>query len=210
MASRPATGWARLRPPFPMRACWPTSWAAPVCCCIGKPLLRCLSTAIPSRRWLRSAAAEHGIPLIHVGAGQCPKDMSSPEGRHAELTDRLSSLLCCLDPADEQGLHARQMERGPASQAIPSMICPSRTDPACSPLRRQSVMEQPSGNSSRLFFPAGGPPQPRRHPLPAGRIAGPARPAGERPVLLVQHPSALCLFPGAVNRSRTVSASCRP
>ena len=58
------------------------------------------------------AAAEHGIPVIHVGAGQCPKDMSSPEGRHAELTDRLSSLLCCLDPADEQGLHARQMERG--------------------------------------------------------------------------------------------------
>lgn len=25
MASRPATGWARPRPPFPMRACWPTS-----------------------------------------------------------------------------------------------------------------------------------------------------------------------------------------
>ena len=58
------------------------------------------------------AAAEHGIPVIHVGAGQCPEGMSSPEGRHAELTDRLSSLLCCLDPADEQDLHARQMERG--------------------------------------------------------------------------------------------------
>lgn len=25
MTSRPATGWARPRPPFPMRACWPTS-----------------------------------------------------------------------------------------------------------------------------------------------------------------------------------------
>ena len=47
------------------------------------------------------AAAEHGIPVIHVGAGQCPEGMSSPEGRHAGLTDRLSSLLCCLDPADE-------------------------------------------------------------------------------------------------------------
>ena len=58
------------------------------------------------------AAAEHGIPVIHVGAGQCPEGMSSPEERHAELTDRLSSLLCCLDPADEQDLHARQMERG--------------------------------------------------------------------------------------------------
>ena len=58
------------------------------------------------------AAAEHGIPVIHVGAGQRPENMSSSEGRHAELTDRLSSLLCCLDPADEQYLHARQMERG--------------------------------------------------------------------------------------------------
>lgn len=44
------------------------------------------------------AAAEHGIPVIHVGAGQLPRDMNCPEGRHAGLTDRLSSLLCCLDP----------------------------------------------------------------------------------------------------------------
>lgn len=58
------------------------------------------------------AAAEHGIPVIHVGAGQLPRDMNCPEGRHAGLTDRLSSLLCCLDPADEQRLHAELMERG--------------------------------------------------------------------------------------------------
>ncbi len=29
--SAPATGWAPPRHPFPMRACWPTSWAGPVC-----------------------------------------------------------------------------------------------------------------------------------------------------------------------------------
>lgn len=58
------------------------------------------------------AAAEHGIPVVHVGAGQRREDMSCPEARHAELTDRLSSLLCCLDPADEQYLHARLMEQG--------------------------------------------------------------------------------------------------
>ena len=38
------------------------------------------------------AAAEHGIPVIHVGAGQCPEGMSSPEGRHAELTDGIRIL----------------------------------------------------------------------------------------------------------------------
>lgn len=58
------------------------------------------------------AATELGIPVIHVGAGQLPGDMDSPEGRHAEITDRLATLLCCLDPADERSLHTRLMERG--------------------------------------------------------------------------------------------------
>ena len=58
------------------------------------------------------AATELGIPVIHVGAGQLPGDMNSPEGRHAEITDRLATLLCCLDPADERSLHTRLMERG--------------------------------------------------------------------------------------------------
>lgn len=58
------------------------------------------------------AATELGVPVIHVGAGQRPGDMDSPEGRHAEITDRLATLLCCLDPADERSLHTRLMERG--------------------------------------------------------------------------------------------------
>lgn len=31
MTSRRAVALARPRPPFPMRACWPTSWAVPAC-----------------------------------------------------------------------------------------------------------------------------------------------------------------------------------
>ena len=58
------------------------------------------------------AAAELDIPVIHVGAGQRPGDMRSPEGRRAILTDRLSSLLCCLEPAHEQALHAESLEQG--------------------------------------------------------------------------------------------------
>ena len=140
------------------------------------------------------AAAEHGIPLIHVGAGQCPKDMSSPEGRHAELTDRLSSLLCCLDPADEQGLHARQMERGTCVtgdtlydlfEQDPPRLQPfeetERHGPAFGEfilcyLSRPAALRSPDGIRSLL----------------EGLQVLHAR--QERPVLLVQHPSALACF----------------
>lgn len=140
------------------------------------------------------AAAEHGIPLIHVGAGQCPKDMSSPEGRHAELTDRLSSLLCCLDPADEQGLHARQMERGTCVTGDTLYDLFEQDRPRLQPfeeterhgaafgefilcyLSRPAALRSPDGIRSLL----------------EGLQALHAR--QERPVLLVQHPSALACF----------------
>ena len=140
------------------------------------------------------AAAEHGIPLIHVGAGQCPKDMSSPEGRHAELTDRLSSLLCCLDPADEQDLHARQMEQGTCVTGDTLYDLFDQDRPRLQPfeeaerhgaafgefilcyLSRPAALRSPDGIRSLL----------------EGLQALHAR--QERPVLLVQHPSALACF----------------
>lgn len=140
------------------------------------------------------AAAEHGIPVIHVGAGQCPKDMSSPEGRHAELTDRLSSLLCCLDPADEQGLHARQMERGTCVTGDTLYDLFEQDRPRLQPfeeterhgaafgefilcyLSRPAALRSPDGIRSLL----------------EGLQVLHAR--QERPVLLVQHPSALACF----------------
>ena len=140
------------------------------------------------------AAAEHGIPLIHVGAGQCPKDMSSPEGRHAELTDRLSCLLCCLDPADEQGLHARQMERGTCVTGDTLYDLFEQDRPRLQPfeeterhgaafgefilcyLSRPAALRSPDGIRSLL----------------EGLQVLHAR--QERPVLLVQHPSALACF----------------
>lgn len=140
------------------------------------------------------AAAEHGIPVIHVGAGQCPKDMSSPEGRHAELTDRLSTLLCCLDPADEQDLHARQMERGTCVTGDTLYDLFEQDRPRLQPfeeaerhgaafgefilcyLSRPAALRSPDGIRSLL----------------EGLQALHAR--QERPVLLVQHPSALACF----------------
>ena len=140
------------------------------------------------------AAAEHGIPLIHVGAGQCPKDMSSPEGQHAELTDRLSSLLCCLDPADEQGLHARQMERGTCVTGDTLYDLFEQDRPRLQPfeeterhgaafgefilcyLSRPAALRSPDGIRSLL----------------EGLQVLHAR--QERPVLLVQHPYALACF----------------
>lgn len=140
------------------------------------------------------AAAEHGIPVIHVGAGQCPKDMSSPEGRHAELTDRLSTLLCCLDPADEQDLHARQMEQGTCVTGDTLYDLFEQDRPRLQPfeeaerhgaafgefilcyLSRPAALRSPDGIRSLL----------------EGLQALHAR--QERPVLLVQHPSALACF----------------
>lgn len=140
------------------------------------------------------AAAEHGIPVIHVGAGQCPEDMGSPEGRHAGLTDRLSSLLCCLDPADEQDLHARQMERGTCVTGDTLYDLFEQDRPRLRPfeeaerhgatfgefilcyLSRPAALRSPDGVRSLL----------------EGLQALHAR--QERPVLLVQHPSALACF----------------
>lgn len=140
------------------------------------------------------AAAEHGIPVIHVGAGQCPKDMSSPEGRHAELTDRLSTLLCCLDPADEQDLHARQMEQGTCVTGDTLYDLFEQDRPRLQPfeeaerhgaafgefilcyLSRPAALRSPDGIRSLL----------------EGLQALHAR--QERPVLLVQHPSAFACF----------------
>ena len=140
------------------------------------------------------AAAEHGIPVIHVGAGQCPEGMSSPEGRHAGLTDRLSSLLCCLDPADEQDLHARQMERGTCVTGDTLYDLFEQDRPRLQPfeeaerhgatfgefilcyLSRPAALRSPDGIRSLL----------------EGLQALHAR--QERPVLLVQHPSALACF----------------
>ena len=140
------------------------------------------------------AAAEHGIPVIHVGAGQCPEGMGSPEGRHAELTDRLSSLLCCLDPADEQDLHARQMERGTCVTGDTLYDLFEQDRPRLQPfeeaerhgatfgefilcyLSRPAALRSPDGIRSLL----------------EGLQALHAR--QERPVLLVQHPSALACF----------------
>ena len=140
------------------------------------------------------AAAEHGIPVIHVGAGQCPEDMGSPEGRHAGLTDRLSSLLCCLDPADEQDLHARQMERGTCVTGDTLYDLFEQDRPRLQPfeeaerhgatfgefilcyLSRPAALRSPDGIRSLL----------------EGLQALHAR--QERPVLLVQHPSVLACF----------------
>lgn len=140
------------------------------------------------------AAAEHGIPVIHVGAGQCPEGMSSPEGRHAALTDRLSSLLCCLDPADEQDLHARQMERGTCVTGDTLYDLFEQDRPRLQPfeeaerhgatfgefilcyLSRPAALRSPDGIRSLL----------------EGLQALHAR--QERPVLLVLHPSALACF----------------
>lgn len=140
------------------------------------------------------AAAEHGIPLIHVGAGQCPKDMSSPEGRHAELTDRLSSLLCCLDPADEQGLHARQMERGTCVTGDTLYDLFEQDRPRLQPFEETERHGAAFGEFILCYLSR---PAALRSPddirsLLEGLQVLHAR--QERPVLLVQHPSALACF----------------
>ena len=155
------------------------------------------------------AAAEHGIPVIHVGAGQCPEGMSSPEGRHAGLTDRLSSLLCCLDPADEQDLHARQMERGTCVTGDTLYDLFEQDRPACSPLRRQSVMERPSGNSSFAIFPGRRPSAALTASAPCWKDCRPCTPGGSVPSCWCSIRPPLPVSRSGSSRSRTVSASCR-
>lgn len=140
------------------------------------------------------AAAEHGIPVIHVGAGQCPEGMSSPEGRHAELTDRLSTLLCCLDPADEQDLHARQMERGTCVTGDTLYDLFEQDRPRLQPFEEAERHGATFGEFILCYLSQ---PAALRSPdgirsLLEGLQALHAR--QERPVLLVQHPSALACF----------------
>ena len=140
------------------------------------------------------AATELGVPVIHVGAGQRPGDMGSPEGRHAELTDRLATLLCCLDPADEEDLHTRQMERGTCVTGDTLYDLFEEDRPRLQPfeeaerhgaafgefilcyLSRPAALRSPDDNRSLL----------------EGLRALHAR--QERPILLVRHPSVLSCF----------------
>lgn len=140
------------------------------------------------------AATELGIPVIHVGAGQLPGDMDSPEGRHAEITDRLATLLCCLDPADERSLHTRLMERGTCVTGDTLYDLFEQDRPRLQPfeeaerhgaafgefilcyLSRPAALRSPDGIRSLL----------------EGLQALHAR--QERPILLVRHPSVLSCF----------------
>lgn len=140
------------------------------------------------------AATELGIPVIHVGAGQLPGDMDSPEGRHAEITDRLATLLCCLDPADERSLHTRLMERGTCVTGDTLYDLFEQDRPHLQPfeeverhgaafgefilcyLSRPATLRSPDGIRSLL----------------EGLRALHAR--QERPILLVRHPSVLSCF----------------
>lgn len=140
------------------------------------------------------AATELGIPVIHVGAGQLPGDMDSPEGRHAEITDRLATLLCCLDPADERSLHTRLMERGTCVTGDTLYDLFEQDRPRLQPfeeaerhgaafgefilcyLSRPAAIRSPDGIRSLL----------------EGLQALHAR--QERPILLVRHPSVLSCF----------------
>lgn len=140
------------------------------------------------------AATELGIPVIHVGAGQLPGDMDSPEGWHAEITDRLATLLCCLDPADERSLHTRLMERGTCVTGDTLYDLFEQDRPRLQPfeeaerhgaafgefilcyLSRPAALRSPDGIRSLL----------------EGLQALHAR--QERPILLVRHPSVLSCF----------------
>ena len=140
------------------------------------------------------AATELGIPVIHVGAGQLPGDMDSPEGRHAEITDRLATLLCCLDPADERSLHTRLMERGTCVTGDTLYDLFEQDRPHLQPfeeaerhgaafgefilcyLSRPAALRSPDDNRSLL----------------EGLRALHAR--QERPIMLVRHPSVLSCF----------------
>ena len=142
------------------------------------------------------AAAEHGIPVIHVGAGQHPEDMNSPEGRHAELTDRLSSLLCCLDPADEEYLHARQMERGTCVTGDTLYDLLEQDRPRLQPFEEAECHGAAFGEFILCYLSR---PASLRNPdgvrsLLEGLQALHTR--QKRPILLVQHPSALACFQG--------------
>lgn len=140
------------------------------------------------------AATELGIPVIHVGAGQLPGDMDSPEGRHAEITDRLATLLCCLDPADEEDLHTRQMERGTCVTGDTLYDLFEQDRPHLQPFEEAERHGAAFGEFILCYLSR---PAALRSPddirsLLEGLQALRAR--QERPILLVRHPSVLSCF----------------
>lgn len=140
------------------------------------------------------AATELGIPVIHVGAGQLPGDMDSPEGRHAEITDRLATLLCCLDPADERSLHTRQMERGTCVTGDTLYDLFEEDRPRLQPFEEAERHGAAFGEFILCYLSR---PEPLRTPegmpsLLEGLRALHVR--QHRPILLVQHPSVLSCF----------------
>lgn len=140
------------------------------------------------------AATELGIPVIHVGAGQLPGDMDSPEGRHAEITDRLATLLCCLDPADERSLHTRLMERGTCVTGDTLYDLFEQDRPHLQPFEEAERHGAAFGEFILCYLSR---PAALRSPddnrfLLEGLRALHAR--QERPILLVRHPSVLSCF----------------
>lgn len=140
------------------------------------------------------AATELGIPVIHVGAGQLPGDMDSPEGRHAEITDRLATLLCCLDPADERSLHTRLMERGTCVTGDTLYDLFEQDRPRLQPFEEAERHGAAFGEFILCYLSR---PEPLHTPegmrsLLEGLQALHAR--QHRPILLVQHPSVLSCF----------------
>lgn len=140
------------------------------------------------------AATELGIPVIHVGAGQLPGDMDSPEGRHAEITDRLATLLCCLDPADERSLHTRLMERGTCVTGDTLYDLFEQDRPRLQPFEEAERHGAAFGEFILCYLSR---PAALRSPddirsLLEGLQALHAR--QERPILLVRHPSVLSCF----------------
>lgn len=140
------------------------------------------------------AATELGIPVIHVGAGQLPGNMDSPEGRHAEITDRLATLLCCLDPADERSLHTRLMERGTCVTGDTLYDLFEQDRPRLQPFEEAERHGAAFGEFILCYLSR---PATLRSPddirsLLEGLQALHAR--QERPILLVRHPSVLSCF----------------
>ena len=140
------------------------------------------------------AATELSIPVIHVGAGQLPGDMDSPEGRHAEITDRLATLLCCLDPADERSLHTRLMERGTCVTGDTLYDLFEQDRPRLQPFEEAERHGAAFGEFILCYLSR---PAALRSPddirsLLEGLQALHAR--QERPILLVRHPSVLSCF----------------
>ena len=140
------------------------------------------------------AATELGIPVIHVGAGQLPGNMDSPEGRHAEITDRLATLLCCLDPADERSLHTRLMERGTCVTGDTLYDLFEQDRPRLQPFEEAERHGAAFGEFILCYLSR---PEPLHTPegmrsLLEGLRALHVR--QHRPILLVQHPSVLSCF----------------